>query len=441
MSIENTPEVQVLDQLITEAGDYAKAGNHRQAAARYQEVIATCHTLLERGDPALNKPFLEMGVFYFQASAYKSLYLGALAEGDARTVLEDHAHALIRTVKEAILRLRRIKKQDPVFLETAYDMLIDGFDYLMASRTDLDGMTEAGRQMEAVMEEYRKLVSPQEFERVFKRLLRVRAETNMYEAIKCLFSDRNPRSSQQGFKRAREFAEQLIKATSDDTEKKVFAKFIEMLKAMSSFGEALALQEKGAYLAAAAKMKDAEPGFRANEEQPAAQAFGLWAKAAQFYYRAMNNEVEAADEAAIREYEKAAKGFVVAADAFPAARSDFASAASWVLFCGEAAEARAKTVTTRKSWRPRQLEKAKRQAGLIFFGLWLVAVGTVVAAIRILVLSVNAYTFLVLIVVCFLTAGVAAALIKAEVAAHLLVSVTSLLRKAKAPKVSSKSSD
>ena len=264
---------------------------------------------------------------------------------------------MIRSAREAIGRLGGVR-QNQDLVDAAYGLLIDGFDFLMASRIELNGVAEAGRQMEAAIDEYRKLVSQAEFERVFKRLLRVRATTNMTEAIKFLFHDRNFPASQQAFKRAREFAEQTSKVTSDAAEQKGNQEIIELAKAMSNLGEALALQEKGAYLAAAARMKEAEPGF-AMKLEPTFVAFGLWTKAAQPYYRAMNDEIEGADDAAIKGYQQASTAFVIAADAFPATSPEFASLGSWVRFYGETAQERAKSVVTRKGWRQRQQEKAR----------------------------------------------------------------------------------
>ena len=108
----------------------------------------------------------------------------------------------------------------------------------------------------------------------------------------------------------------------------------------------------------------------------------------------MNDEVEGADDAAIRGYEQASKAFVVAADAFPATSADFASMGSWVRFYAESSRERAKSVVTRKGWRQRQQAKAQRQAGLIFFGLWLIAIAATVAALQILKLTIDTYSFL-----------------------------------------------
>jgi hypothetical protein len=414
---DNPDIVSITDQ-INAAGEAAKAKDHRRAASLFFGVSTLCGKLWQQPDPPLSKPFLEMGVHYFQAAAHRSLYLAATAEDESRTTREDYADALIRSAREAIAVLARTNDNTGM-RDEAYGMLMDGFDGLMASRGDLHGMADAGRRMEAAIDEYRKIVSPAEFQRVFKRLLYVRAQTNMTEAIEFLFHDRNFQASQQSFKRAREFTGQAIKATDDATEREQLEGFLALLLSMSNLGEALTLQERGGYLAAAAKMKEAEYGFEITRE-PAGVGLSLWAKAAQPYYRAMNDEVEGADDAAVKGYEQASKAFSAAADAFPASSPDFASMGSWIRFSGESAAERAKSVLTRKGWRQRQQEKAKLQAGLIFFGLWLIAIGASVAAARVMALNVNAYTFLTLIVVCFLIAGVAAALIKADVAVHLL---------------------
>jgi hypothetical protein len=405
---------------IAEAEKATEAGDRRRAASLYFEASKSCAGLVGQPDISPSREFLDMGVHYFEAAAHRCLYNAARDEDEPQSIREDHADSLIRSARAAIACLR-VMQHHAKMLEAAYGMLIDGFDYLMASRTDLNGMAEAGRRMEATLDEYRKLVSPAEFQRVFPRLLHARAMTNMTEAIKCLFHDRNYQASQQCFKRAQEFAEQIAKAATDDLERSGARGFIELLKAFSSLGEAMALQEKGAYLAAAAKMKDAEPGLKASP-LPAAIALSLWAKAAQPYYRAMNDEVEGADDAAIRGYEQASKAFVVAADAFPATSADFASMGSWVRFYAESSRERAKSVVTRKGWRQRQQAKAQRQAGLIFFGLWLIAIAATVAALQILKLTIDTYSFLLLMFVCFLTAGVAAALIKAEVALRMFSS-------------------
>lgn len=412
------PEVEKLTQLIEAAGAADQAADYRRAAALWFEASAACASLWGEPASSLSKSFLEVEIHHFRAAAHKSLYRAATADDESRSVRENHADSMIQSARQAIALLSRIQR-NPDLVDGIYGLLIDGFDCLMASRAELNGMAEAGRQMEVAIDEYRKLVSPAEFERVFKRLLHVRATTNMTEAIKYLFHDRNFQAGQQAFKRAREFAEQASKVTSDEADKKGYQGFIELLKSMSNLGEALALQERGAYLAATARMKEAEPGF-AMMSDPTGVALSLWAKAAQPYYRAMNDEIEGADDAAIKGYEQASKAFILAADAFPATSPEFASLGSWVRFYGETARERAKTVVTRKGWRQRQQEKAKRQAGLIFFGLWLAAIAALVAAIRIMTLSFNVYSFLVLVVICFLVAGVAAALIKAEVAVKML---------------------
>jgi len=415
--MESNQPSELLDRRHAEAQKALDNKDYREASRIYLNIREICRDVWKHVEDAALKLHWEGHIHMAEARRNSALYLAEKAEGGSPDKLRESAATVIQ---EAKLAIQCFRDQDDI--EQSYRMLFNGYNHLLdlqGAQANVQGLIDTLKQKEEYINNYRKFAPQKRVKLYLFELYQTRALTSIGEGLQALFWEMDHLAAQKSFKMAEQSLQDARKETTDKQEIANLEKLGPIIKGLSDFGEGLGLQERGAYREAMRCMKQAEGRLKQSDEL-FYQAFSKWARASYHFCLATASELDGMYEVAVREYGKASQAFSEASDAFPMDTGPMRSLGSKVRFSADAAKSRQEAAKARPEWKKRELQKGKRIAGLIFFGLWLTGLAVIIVAIKTLALSIDALMFFFLLLLTFTSAALAAALIKPKEAFDFL---------------------
>ena len=402
------------------AGEKAEHDNEFRAAAGIFDEVSRGYLELARQIPEA-RAFLAGMAHLYCAKMFRNFGYAGEEERASPTELNRIARQVVEIARDGIAAFRDCGDMNGVDL--CYGVLIDGLLQCAKSRQDAAGIASAESELLDAIKEYRTICPGGKGEANLLKLLFVQASIAQSEATRLVLQEFNGQASQAYFKKSRDYLEAVrdvakgmdgLLATVDENERHG--------RGISSFGEGILAQERGAHAEAMQRFQAAEAEL-GKLQSPSDRAFARWAKAAQHANAAMQSELDGDYETGAREYNAASEAYADAAESFPNDNQVFYTNASRMRFYAKAFTDRAHAAEAR--WNSVKLEAnhGRRSAGLIFFLLWIVSGGGAVAAIKYLSQSMTGYEFITILLITFVGSMLAAALIKPEEAMQMLGSL------------------
>jgi tetratricopeptide (TPR) repeat protein len=410
---------EVLDRQVAEAQKALKDKDYRKASRIFLDIRDICVEVQKHlEDPAL-KLHWRGHIHLTEARRNIALYHAEKAEGRSPNTRVERAFGAIREAKLATQCF-----QDQHGRGQSYQTLFDGYDLLLdlyGTQANLQGTIDTLKQLEEHINDYRKFAPRERITPYLFKLYQTRAMASITEGLQSLFWEMNHLAAQKSFKTGKHSLQNAIKETDDHEKIAAMKTVASTIEGLSNFGEGFILQERGAYREAMQYMKQAETRLKQSDED--FQAFGKWAEASSHFCLAVASELDSKYEVAVKEYGKASQIFSEASDTFPTVTEPLRALGSKVRFYADAAKDRQDAAKARPGWKKSELARAKKIAGLAFFGFWLVGIAAIVIAIKTLALSIGTLMFTYLVLMTIAVAAIAAILIKAKEAFNFLEKV------------------
>jgi hypothetical protein len=430
--VERTGES--LERKVKERQELLEKSDYRGAAAidmELTELAAEVNKLLEEPNQRL---FWEGNVNFWETRRNLDLFRAEEREDGTPSARIELASNAIEAAKQAIACFRSAKHSKS--LDSTYVSLFEAYDHLVElSMSDVLRVVDLYRQWEESIDEYRKFAAPEVFKPHLFTLYVVKNWAHYFEAMKTLLLEANPLGAHSSFKEAEDALKSAAEVAS--TKEKAHLREIESLvKGVTAFGEGMVSQERGKYREASQYMAQAEFELRPQSGTgrqvvvlSTLEWFGRWAAALHHYYSGIGNELDGHYDVAVKEYERASQGFLKASDVMPTDNALFRSLGARLKLYAEAARDRGEGAKARPGWKEREWERGKRIAGFVFFGLWLIGIGVAVIAVKVLGFGLSALMFLVLLLLAFTAAALAATLINPKEAFDFLKIIIAMARK------------
>jgi hypothetical protein len=422
--------------MIKSAAQALNLEQYRNAAKTYLEASNDAqHRISQFGDD-YSKRFWTGHTHLAGAKYFLSL---SYAEEAEKGKFKDRIQIAREIIKAAQSALNHF--WDPSCIKLSFDTLFDGYDFLVLLQIKQGNYTEAVDtldEMEGCVKKYRGFAPQDEetYQICSLRLFSYRGTAHL--TIGSIDSAQmDIASAEQNFKIAKDLLQEaskcivklklLTKENFDEAEAQ-FSLVSKMVDYHSKFSEGTIAQENGEYNKAVQNFGEAANSLSDCKE---CLQVGLrkYTEALSHLCSATLKELGGSFTLATKEYEDSSKLFSEAAEAFPTDEPQALMYANRARFYSGAANHRKGLVKISTSKQRQESRKSRRQAGILFFALWLSSIGCMTGAAIGLAAQINAFWLSLWALISFPIAALAATLMKTAEATSFLKEIISIIKK------------
>jgi tetratricopeptide (TPR) repeat protein len=423
---EAVPAEQALADLDARASQAMADKDYRRAAAYHLEAAEICNMVLKQMNEPDEKAHWEGHVHLQAARHVAAFYLDEKRSDAPMGKLEGLLSDQMKEARAAIEHFR-----EPQNLALAYELLLDAYTRLVdlrSSRNDIQGALAAFKEQDECANEFRKRVPDRIDKPYWFRLYSGRANVSLLRGFLNAFEHSDILTARNCFKMAEFEFKRATEHLDSPEREKAWAVFASIVRGHTEFAEGMVLAQRGLYREAASRFGRASGEFlKCGKEEVLFLA--KLTRANQYSSLGASDELEGEHERAIKRYESAKKGFTESAALLPAEHALTPQLRSTLTFLADSMRDRQEAARSRPDARQRLLRRGMRNAGILFFCLWLVGIAATAIACRALYPDLSFFGFFLALVLAFVAAALGAALIKAKEALAFLQQLVATVTK------------